>query len=246
MNDLRFQYNYWNNHNTPAVSSDCSAPCVAGSLPNVFYFQGSNQQAIGPNFNAPQGRNTRRFEIRGHAELAKRLASVQVRWRPQSHQVRWPVGILHTDVRWRILTDFHQSHACGALPPATFNALFPTLPTQLKTDADVLNLPVLNLNSSIFSGVGVGGVSLPAAYDYNQNKNYNQYRTYFQDVWKVRENLTVNYGLAWNAQIGFYNSDLPKPQLLAPILGTGSNNLGPTVNNTKEFQPALRFRLESR
>ena len=31
------------------------------------------------------------------------------------------------------------------------------------------------------------------------------------------------------------------PQLLAPILGTGPNNLGPTVNNLHEFQPALGF-----
>ena len=33
INDLRFQYNYWNNHNLPAVSSDCSGPCVAGTFP---------------------------------------------------------------------------------------------------------------------------------------------------------------------------------------------------------------------
>ena len=63
VNDARFQYNYWNNHNFTAQSSDCSSPCMAGSLPNVFTFLGSNQTAIGPNFNAPQGRNTRRFEL---------------------------------------------------------------------------------------------------------------------------------------------------------------------------------------
>ena len=82
---------------------------------------------------------------------------------------------------------------------------------------------------------------MPAGYDYNQNKNYDQWRMYIQDVWKVKSNLTINYGLAWNAQTGFFNSQLPKPALLSPILGTGSNNLGPTVNDTKEFQPALGF-----
>ena len=239
VNDARFQYNYWNNHNTPAVGSDCTAPCVAGSLPNVFYFQGSNQQAIGPNFNAPQGRNTRRFEFVD-----------TLSWQKGSHRFKFGGDLNPTTSAglWGFCTPmcvgafsptFTRAALVGALGQPTFNALFPTLPTQLKTDADVLNLPVLNLNSSIFSGVGVGGVSLPAAYDYDQNKNYNQYRAYFQDVWKVRPNLTVNYGLAWNAQIGFYNSDLPKPALIAPIVG--SNNLGPTVNNTKEFQPALGF-----
>src|SRR5271166_5148209 len=63
VNDLRFQYNYWNNHNLPAVASDCSGPCVAGSLPNVVFFVGTNQQAIGPNLNSPQARNTRRYEL---------------------------------------------------------------------------------------------------------------------------------------------------------------------------------------
>ena len=63
VNDIRVQYNYWNNHNLPAVASDCSAPCVAGSLPNVFTTLGGNYPATGPNFNAPQGRNTRRFEV---------------------------------------------------------------------------------------------------------------------------------------------------------------------------------------
>lgn len=63
VNDLRFQYNYWGNHSLPAVSGDCSAPCVSTGLPNVFTFLGGNTPAIGPNFNTPQGRNTRRFEL---------------------------------------------------------------------------------------------------------------------------------------------------------------------------------------
>ena len=105
-------------------------------------------------------------------------------------------------------------------------------------------LPVLNINSSIFSGVGVGKVSLPGAYDYEKNKHYDQWRMYFQDIWKIRPNLTLNYGLAWNAQTGFFNSDLPRPAYLSPILGTGSDNLGPTKNNLTEFQPAVGFCLE--
>jgi hypothetical protein len=234
VNDLRFQYNYWNNHNLQAVASDCSAPCIAGSLPNFYTFVGGNFPAVGPNFNAPQGRNTRRFE------LVEALS-----WQRGSHRLKFGGDLNPTKSAG--LWGFCTPMCVGAFSPtylkSTFGAaaglIFPTAPAALKTDADGLNLPVYNMNSSIFSGVGVGNVSLPGAYDYAQNKSYNQYRAYVQDVWKVKPSLTVNFGLAWNAQTGFYNSDVPRPQYLAPILG--SSNLGPTANNTKEMQPAFGF-----
>jgi hypothetical protein len=234
VNDVRFQFNYWGNHNTQSVASDCAAPCVAGSLPNVYTFVGSNFPALGPNFNAPQGRNTRRFE------LVETLS-----WQKGTHRFKFGGDLNPTKSAG--LWGFCTPLCVGAYSPeyirATFGAstplVFPTLPTTLKSDADILNLPVLNINSSIFSGIGVGAVSTPAPYGYANQKGFNQYRAFFQDTWKIRPNLTVNYGLAWNAQTGFYNSNLPKPQYLAPILG--ANNLGPTVNNTKEFQPAFGF-----
>ena len=239
VNDLRFQYNYWNNHNRPAVASDCSAPCVAGSLPNVYTFFGSNMPALGPNFNAPQARNTRRFE------LVEALS-----WQKGTHRLKFGGDLNPTKSAglWGFCTPlcvgaFAPDYVRAALTPAIgaagVAALFPTLPTVLHSDADLLNLPVLNTGSSIFSGVGVGAVSTPAPYGNSGQRGFNQYRTFFQDTWKIRPNLTLNYGLAWNAQTGFYNSNLSKPQYLAPILG--ANNLGPTVNNVKEFQPAFGF-----
>ena len=236
VNDFRFQYNYWNNHNVQSTASDCSAPCVAGSLPNVFTFVGSNMPAVGPNFNAPQGRNTRRFEV-----------VESLTWQKGTHRLRFGGDLNPTKSAG--LWGFCTPMCVGAYSPTfirnTFGALtstfFPTLPTVLKTDADVLNLPVLNIASSIFSGIGVGAVSTPAPYGYDSQRYYDQYRIFFQDTWKITPRFTLNYGLAWNAQKGFYNSNLAKPQYLAPILGTGPDNLGPTVNNNKEFQPAIGF-----
>ncbi len=238
VNDLRFQFSYWGNHNLQATASDCSAPCVAGSLPNIFTFVGGNAPAIGPNFNAPQGRNTRRYE------LIEGLS-----WQKGEHRLKFGGDLNPTNSAG--LWGFCTPMCVGAFSPTdligTFGAaypllqpiLWPTTPNVLKTDADVLKLPVLNIGSSIFSGIGVGNISTPGAYDHNENRNFNQYRLYFQDIWKVKKNFTLNYGLAWNAQTGFYNSDVPRPAYLAPILG--SNNLGPTANNTKEFQPAVGF-----
>jgi len=239
VNDVRVQYNYWNNHNDQSVSSDCSGPCVAGpALPNVVFCVGPcSGMSFGPNLNSPQARNTRRYEL-----------VEGISWQKGSHRIKFggDLNPTYSAGLWGFCTPM----CVGAVSPTLINAvvpsslvplLFPTMPTALKTDADVLNLPVWNLNPAIFSGVGVGNVPLPSSYYYGQNKNYDQWRMYVQDVWKIRPNFTVNYGLAWNAQTGFFNSQLPKPELLAPILGTGPSNLGPTVNDTKEFQPALGF-----
>jgi hypothetical protein len=238
INDVRVQYNYWNNHNVQSVASDCAEPCTAGAgLPNVFFFLGSNQTPIGPNFNAPQARNTRRIEV-----------TESISWQKGAHRMKFggDANPTYSNGLWGFCTPmcvaaFSPTYIKSVVPAADIPFLFPSLPSALTSDAQVLNLPVLNLNASIFSGVGVGQVPLPSSYYYGQNKAYDQYRAYFQDVWKIRSNFTVNYGLAWNAQTGFYNSQLAKPELLAPILGSGSNNLGPTVNNLHEFQPAIGF-----
>jgi len=235
VNDLRFQYNYWNNHNDPAQPRDCALPCQAGVLPNIFIFVGSNYPAIGPNFNSPQARNTRRFE------LVETLS-----WQRGSHRLKFGGDLNPTKSAG--LWGFCTPMCLGAFSPEFVRAnvgaatpfLFPTLPTTLTKASDVLNLPLFAYPSSIFSGVGVGSVPLPGAYNYDDNKHYDQFRAFFQDTWRIRSNFTVNYGVAWNAQTGFYNHSIPKPAYLAPIVGSGDGLMG-TKNNLHEFQPALGF-----
>ncbi len=230
VNDARFQFNYWNNHNNQSVSGDCNSPCVAGSLPNVYFFNGSNFPATGPNFNAPQARNSRRYEF-----------TDSLNWQIRNHRVK--IGGDINRVISAGLWGFCTPLCTAAFSPTYIkavgaSALFPGMPSVLTSDSDVLKLPVLSLSSSIFSGVGVGAVSTPAPYNYSDHKGQSQYRAYVQDQWKFRPNLTFNYGLAWNAQVGLFNGDLAKPGYLSPILGT---DLSPTANNVKEFQPVVGF-----
>jgi hypothetical protein len=49
----------------------------------------------------------------------------------------------------------------------------------------------------------------------------------------------VNYGLAWQAETGAFNSDLPNPKFLAPIFGAG--NLQPTPVNWLDFGGGFGF-----
>lgn len=238
VNDVRFQYNYWGNINSQATASQCASPCSAATLPTIFTTVGGGPGPVGPNFNAPQGRNTRRFEL---------VESFS--WQKGSHRLKFggdlnPTGSIG-------LWGFCTPMCIGDFSPTYLKSLFgssysllqpvlwPNTPSTLTNASQMLNLPVFTYPASIFSGVGVGSPSLPGAYDYGQNIGYNQYRAYAQDVWKIKPNFTFNYGLAWNAQTGFYPSGVPLPQYLAPILG--ASNLGPTQNNTKEMQPVFGF-----
>ena len=74
VNDLRFQYNYWNNHNLQAVPSDCSAPCVAGSLPNIFTFRRRQSAGHRSQFQCSAGTQYAPFRVGRGIELAERLA----------------------------------------------------------------------------------------------------------------------------------------------------------------------------
>ena len=252
VNDIRFQYNYWNNKNLQASPSACQFPCIGVSpagtpigqqIPELLSIVGTNfafgNAAIGPNVNAPQGRNTRRFEV---------VESLS--WQIGSHRIKFggDANPTYSAGTWGFCTpgcigaygpEFTRATLQGVLGAPTFNALFPKLPKTITTNQDLLNLPVLTLQSGIFTGIGVGSQSTPAPYDYGQNKRYDQYRAYIQDTWKITKNFTLNYGLGWNAQTGFYNSDLAKPQYLAPIYG--ANNLSPTSNNLKEMEPVVGF-----
>lgn len=235
VNDLRFQYNYWSNQNLQATASDCSDPCVAGSLPSIYTFIGSNLNAVGPNFDAPQARATRRYET-----------VESLTWQKGKHRIKVGADVNPTRTAglWGFCTPmcvgaWSPDELVGILGKATANALFPSAFRPATSDASALNLPVYNQAGSLFSGIPAGADGTPAPYGRSSQEWANQYRAYFQDTWKITQHFTLNYGLGWDAQVGFYNGNLAKPAYLAPILG--QNNLGPTQNNTKEFQPAFGF-----
>jgi hypothetical protein len=233
VNDLRFQYQFWSNHTEDAPPSACSLPCVSDpTMPNVFTLVGANYPGVGPGQNQPQSRNDRRFEFVD-----------ALSWQKGTHRLKFGTDLNITTHRgtW----DFCDPMCVGAWSREQLAATFPAvitamnLPTTFNSDRDVLQLPVYNNSISIFSGVGIGTAIQPGLYNRSSHLPINQYRVYAQDVWKVRPSLTVNYGLAWNGQTGFTNTDLPLPNYLAPIVG--ANNLNAAPNGLKEFQPALGF-----
>jgi hypothetical protein len=225
-NDFRFNYTYWQNRNLFADQNTCPN-CLGLGFPEIS-LQGSSNFRVGNTQNATQGRDLRRFTF-----------TDTVTWQKNSHRLRFG-----TELEYAPGTGFwgYCDPGCASLfspevvrslvPAALIPALFPNLPTTIRTNADLLNLP--------FAGavIGVGDPSQPPAYNIDQAKKNNRVRFYGQDTWKINPNFTLNYGLAWNFESTLVNRDLSKPQYLAPLIG---NDLSPTDNNYKNFSPSLGF-----
>ena len=227
VNELRMQYMYWSNHNLLAEPTDCVEPlCIGGGFPALMSVLGTNVgfggAMIGANPNAPQTRNTRRYQVTDN-----------VNWQIGRHRVRigGEVNLTTNTGQWGLCTPYCE----GVFGPATLNGAF-GFPTNLRTGQDFLNSPFLSLSSGIFTGIGVGPSQQPPPYNRGDNTSENQYRAYVQDTWKIRPNLTANLGIAWNAQTGYFTS-LPESPFLAPILG--ANNLGVTPNSLADFSPIV-------
>jgi hypothetical protein len=69
--------------------------------------------------------------------------------------------------------------------------------------------------------------------------NNNEFSLFAQDQWQIMPNLTINYGLRWDAQYMPSTVD-PKTTAFAPFLGDPRFPSDGTIpNQTKEFQPRL-------
>ena len=234
VNDFRFGYNYWRSNNPIALPSQCELPCIGAGLPqtNVLGYG----LALGNNNNAPQNR------------IQRNLAFVEaLTWQKGAHRLRF--GAELEDAYYFFNWSFCQPACLQVVPPEFLPALaggggnvaayFPTTPTRIASTADVLNLPVYNVPPSLYGGIGIGSPITPGPYNFNSARQNYRPRFYAHDTWKLRPNLTVNYGLAYQYESGLFNSDMQKPAYLAPIFG--ANNLGATPSNKTNFAPTFGF-----
>lgn len=229
VNDFRFNFTYWQNRNLFPDNTVCP-DCVGLNFPQL-QINGTNV-TVGNTSNATQGRDLRRFTFLDN-----------ITWQKGSHRFRFGTEIEYAPGTgfWGYCDpactvgfspDFIRQTVGPLVPAPVFAALFPNLPNSITTGQDLLNLP--------FAGavVGVGDPAQPPPYNIDKAKVNQRLRFFGQDTWKVKDNFTLNYGLAWNFESTLVNRDLDKPAYLAPLYG---NDLSPTQNNYNNFSPALGF-----
>jgi Carboxypeptidase regulatory-like domain len=229
VNDFRFSYQYWHNRNLFPTTADCGANCLGlDDIASQISVNGSNV-TIGHSTNATQGRDLRKFQF-----------DEGLTWQKGAHRIRFggQIELAPGTGFW----GYCDPMCGGVASPETVRglaavgipvaALFPNLPTQVRTYQDFLNLPFL------YSVIGVGDPSQPPPYNVDIAKKNNRFRLYGQDTWKIKPNFTLNYGLAWEYESNLFNHDIPKPAYIAPLYGS---DLSPTNNNHGNFSPSLGF-----
>src|SRR5215472_9941587 len=105
------------------------------------------------------------------------------------------------------------------------------LPATFLTVPDILQLPMQNFTT------GIGNPFVPQA-GFGRARVSPLVHLFFQDTWRMGPRFVLDYGLGWTFDTPL-NYDLPKPAYLAAVLG--SNGLGPTRKNWKEFSPSAGF-----
>lgn len=103
-----------------------------------------------------------------------------------------------------------------------------TLP--LNTEADFMNLYVQDIS------MGVGSPNLP--FNSKGPTINNRISFYGGDSWRIRPNLTFNYGVGYRWDSNLWNHDLARPAVIAPLFEKGTAPAGRDNNN---WSPKVGF-----
>ncbi len=97
-------------------------------------------------------------------------------------------------------------------------------PAVLQTEEQFLDAPVRDLS------YGIGDATLPFNTEEDATINH-RFQFYGNDSWKVTNNFTLNYGVAYRIDSNLWNHDLRRPASIAPLFTGGTEAPGRDTNN---------------
>jgi hypothetical protein len=148
------------------------------------------------------------------------------------NQFKDDVTYTRGDHTWRFGGNLERTSITG-----TFQFAFPAririfdVGQQLETEADFLNSPVRDIS------MGIGSPVLPFNTPEGKTINY-RHQYYVNDNWKLTNRFTFNWGLAYRYDTNLWNHDQPRPAVIAPLFGKGTQAPPRDKNN---FSPRVGF-----
>ena len=221
VNDLRFSYFFFSSPDRPARTEDCLGCLGVGGARIVI-----------PDASVAFGGQQSTSFVGRRYQLTESLA-----WQKGSHRLKFGFDWEHvrtsnqrieqepaniTLYSPRQVRQYNQNPSINPIP----------LPSSFLTLDDILRLPLRSFVTSV-------GPALVPQRDFQKHRFQDLFRLYALDTWRITSRLTVNYGLAWAYEPRSLNTDLTKPKLLEPILG--SAGLKAPAGQIANFSPAVGF-----
>lgn len=221
VNDLRTSYEYWQNRNDPApcgTSFDCRGP-------EITFAGVTSSLVMGNNFNAPQGRDLRRYQI-----------ADTMNWQAGAHRIKFGGEWEHN--RGTGYWGFFDPGRAVLLSPEFLKAINVLGLFGLPSDGILRSPDDLNKLPVAAEVIGIGVRDQPAPFNLQNARPDNRYHLFAQDTWKIKPNFSLNFGMGWLYEDNLLNYDLQRVPLLAPLYGS---DLTPPNSNYKNFSPAAGF-----
>lgn len=216
MHDIRLSYSYSRPRVLLPTAQDCPAACPDLGLPQISVSGAAF--AVG---NHSAGEVTSQGRLYDWAE--------SFTWQRGTHNLKFGSEWEHSTVR--IFWAFCEPACMIFYSPQTARDNNIPVPSLFRSVEDVLQLPLATFS------VGVGYPAYGALSGEGPGR-IGHWRFYSQDAWRVRPRFTLNYGIAFSREQTRFDSELPRPEYLAPIFGGGLTRMFGARNR---WSPALGF-----